>query len=682
MLALAAPLRGALVARRVPGRRGRRRARSRRGDARHRAAARASTSGGSRWSRCRRTCSRRPPSRRSCGWGCSRRRSGRSRRRWRAPVNALAAVPARLPRVARPRGGERARGRRGPAARLAGARSRRPTAALVGRRASCVGAPAAARGARRRAALGARRRRRWRVVAVAVVAGRPRRRPGAPPTRRAARRVLPRRGPGRRHAGPARRAPRCSSTPGRRTARSSRGCAPPASARSTCSSSPTRRPTTRAARAPCCRTTRFGLLLDGGDGAATPAHRAPRRGRGAARRAASWRRTPASASAPGRSSSTSCGRTPSRPSATPARTPTGARSSRGSSTGSFERSCPADAESDVFGSLDLEPVTALKVAHHGSADPGLPRLLARLRPRVAAIEVGRHNPYGHPTAPGARRAARRAARLPDRPRRHGARHVDATGRMTVATRAAKLDGVPSFKPAYLIHGDDHGRIARAPRAPARGGRARERRRRACEVLEGDAATPEAAAAALAAMTLDAGPALHDRRRRRALEGRRARARRAGPAPRAPPDTTVAFFAREDSRARRPPGWPPPSTKAGGDVAAERNVKPWELPKWVAARARELGLELDARRRRRAGGAGRRPPAAPAARAGEAARSSSGPGARLGADAVERLTARLGRAPGVDARRRAGRRATPPAALRTYLGLRAQGERLHEPASTR
>ena len=47
--------------------------------------------------------------------------------------------------------------------------------------------------------------------------------------------------------------------------------------------------------------------------------------------------------------------------------------------------------------LQLEPVDVLKVAHHGSADPGLPALLARLRPRIAAIEVGRGNRYGHPT---------------------------------------------------------------------------------------------------------------------------------------------------------------------------------------------------------------------------------------------------------------------------------------------
>jgi competence protein ComEC len=58
----------------------------------------------------------------------------------------------------------------------------------------------------------------------------------------------------------------------------------------------------------------------------------------------------------------------------------------------------ADAESDVLGHLALEPVDVLKVSHHGSADPGLPGVLARLHPRLAAIEVGRNNRYGHPAA--------------------------------------------------------------------------------------------------------------------------------------------------------------------------------------------------------------------------------------------------------------------------------------------
>jgi competence protein ComEC len=57
----------------------------------------------------------------------------------------------------------------------------------------------------------------------------------------------------------------------------------------------------------------------------------------------------------------------------------------------------ADAESDVTGHLQLPPVEILKVAHHGSADPGLGDELKALRPRIAVISVGAGNDYGHPT---------------------------------------------------------------------------------------------------------------------------------------------------------------------------------------------------------------------------------------------------------------------------------------------
>jgi competence protein ComEC len=57
---------------------------------------------------------------------------------------------------------------------------------------------------------------------------------------------------------------------------------------------------------------------------------------------------------------------------------------------------PADAESEVTLPLARSPVELLKVAHHGSADEGLPSLLKRLKPLVAVIEVGAHNSYGHP----------------------------------------------------------------------------------------------------------------------------------------------------------------------------------------------------------------------------------------------------------------------------------------------
>jgi competence protein ComEC len=68
------------------------------------------------------------------------------------------------------------------------------------------------------------------------------------------------------------------------------------------------------------------------------------------------------------------------------------------SYGQVDALLTADAESDVTGHLHVPPVEILKVAHHGSDDPGLARQLEQIRPRVAVISVGAHNDYGHPTA--------------------------------------------------------------------------------------------------------------------------------------------------------------------------------------------------------------------------------------------------------------------------------------------
>ncbi|MEA2397458.1 MAG: competence protein ComEC [Thermoleophilaceae bacterium] len=77
------------------------------------------------------------------------------------------------------------------------------------------------------------------------------------------------------------------------------------------------------------------------------------------------------------------------------------------SEGQFDLFLSADAESDSILQYPLPPVEAMKVSHHGSADPGLPAVLRRLRPRLAAIEVGKNNSYGHP-APGTIAALRAA----------------------------------------------------------------------------------------------------------------------------------------------------------------------------------------------------------------------------------------------------------------------------------
>ena len=105
------------------------------------------------------------------------------------------------------------------------------------------------------------------------------------------------------------------------------------------------------------------------------------------------------------------------------------------SAGRFDLLLTADAESEVTGGLDLPDVEALKVAHHGSDDPGLPALLARTRPELAAIEVGSENTYGHPT-PSTLAALRAAVPQVVRTDRDG------TVRLRVEGGAARVEGGP------------------------------------------------------------------------------------------------------------------------------------------------------------------------------------------------------------------------------------------------
>lgn len=43
------------------------------------------------------------------------------------------------------------------------------------------------------------------------------------------------------------------------------------------------------------------------------------------------------------------------------------------------------------------PLTVLKVTHHGSNTSSTPLFLSRFRPKIAVIQCGADNPYGHPT---------------------------------------------------------------------------------------------------------------------------------------------------------------------------------------------------------------------------------------------------------------------------------------------
>jgi competence protein ComEC len=67
------------------------------------------------------------------------------------------------------------------------------------------------------------------------------------------------------------------------------------------------------------------------------------------------------------------------------------------SYGEVDALLTADAETDVTARLLSHRIEILKVAHHGSADPGLLDELRELRPAVAVISCGRDNEYGHPT---------------------------------------------------------------------------------------------------------------------------------------------------------------------------------------------------------------------------------------------------------------------------------------------
>ena len=62
----------------------------------------------------------------------------------------------------------------------------------------------------------------------------------------------------------------------------------------------------------------------------------------------------------------------------------------------FRMLLTGDAESELV-PLSPGPVDVLRVAHHGSDDAGLDRLLDQTRPDLAVISVGEDNRFGHPT---------------------------------------------------------------------------------------------------------------------------------------------------------------------------------------------------------------------------------------------------------------------------------------------
>jgi DNA polymerase-3 subunit delta len=226
----------------------------------------------------------------------------------------------------------------------------------------------------------------------------------------------------------------------------------------------------------------------------------------------------------------------------------------------------------------------------------------------------------------------------------------------------------AWKPAYLIHGDAHGRISER-RARLRIMAEAESGVEGVEVIEGDAVTPEAVAAALNAMTFAVG------RRFVIVDGIErwkdadVETHVAPVLTDMPPDTTVAFFAREDGRAKAPANLVA-LVKKTGNVAVEMTPKARDLPQWAINEAQALGVTLER-------------PAAQALVTSVGERQQRllreleklaieyGPGATLGAEEVESAAHSAerqvwGLVDALVARNRAG-------ATRAFLELRAQGE---------
>jgi DNA polymerase III subunit delta len=240
----------------------------------------------------------------------------------------------------------------------------------------------------------------------------------------------------------------------------------------------------------------------------------------------------------------------------------------------------------------------------------------------------------------------------------------------------------TLKPAYLIHGDDHGAVGERRVGLRMLAEAREGGAASVELLEGDAGTPAAVAQALATMTLaTAGRVILvegvERWRQAEVEKHLAPAMSE-----MPPDTTLALFAREDPRAKAPAAVHEAVRRAGGQVVAQATVKPWKLAGWVRERAAGMGISLDAAAAKalveQVGGRQQRLLRELEKLALSARPGADGPGQpgarRVSVEDIDRAVAR-------SAQWRAFALADalvgghPREATLSYLGLREQGERL-------
>jgi DNA polymerase III subunit delta len=147
--------------------------------------------------------------------------------------------------------------------------------------------------------------------------------------------------------------------------------------------------------------------------------------------------------------------------------------------------------------------------------------------------------------------------------------------------------VAQLKPVYLVCGDDDAKID-AWRARVRQRAEEERGPGGLELVDARSSEPEQVAASLAELSFDPGTRyvlVDDAGAWKAAQ----LAPLEGPLQSMPPDTVLVLVVR---------GKPLKQLgklveTAGGEVRTYQAPKPWELPKWAVAHARELGLQLDA-----------------------------------------------------------------------------------------
>jgi DNA polymerase-3 subunit delta len=160
-----------------------------------------------------------------------------------------------------------------------------------------------------------------------------------------------------------------------------------------------------------------------------------------------------------------------------------------------------------------------------------------------------------------------------------------------AAAASRVPGVSAWKPAYLVHGDDHGRIGER-RANLRRKAEQEAGAEGVEGFEGERSTPATVAGGLNALTFSVGHRFLvvdgvERWKDAEVTEHLAPALKA-----MDPDTTIAFFGRDEGRATTPKALIEAVKKTGGVVGEETVLKAKDLPRWVAAEAAKLGLKLD------------------------------------------------------------------------------------------